>query len=548
MPTLGVKRDELFKALNKEYTEDEFQDLCFAFGLELDEVTSEKEIISREQGDDKAKDASDDVIYKIDVPANRYDLLCMEGLTRGLLVFQNKMIAPKYKAINPGKENIHKLLIQPSTSQVRPFAVSAILRNITFTKESYQSFIDLQDKLHRNICRVRSLVAIGTHDLDTIQGPFTYNAKKPEDIKFKPLGHDQEYTATKMMEIFEKTHLRPYLSIIRDKPVYPVIYDKNGVVLSMPPIINGEHSKITLNTKNVFIESTATDLNKATIVLDTIITMFSEHCKEQFVCENVEVVYPDGKSYLYPELSYRKERVSTAEINKSLGIQADSDKIAKLLTKMSLTSTLVDDGKTVEVEFPLNKITDKLRIEIAAAGFTEALTFSLCSREDISTGLRQELGLKNAVHISNPATFEFQVARTTLLPGLLKSIFHNNMMPLPLKLFDISDVVVKDDTAEVGARNWRHFCAVYYNNTSGFEVVHGLLDRLMELLETKQDDKDGYQIKPSDNPTFFPGRCAEVFLRGKSIGFFGILHPDVIKNFHLSKPCSALEINIEPFL
>lgn len=59
--------------------------------------------------------------------------------------------------------------------------------------------------------------------------------------------------------------LKQYLNIIKDSPVYPVIKDKNGVVLSMPPIINGEHSKITLNTKNVFIECTATDLTKVKI-------------------------------------------------------------------------------------------------------------------------------------------------------------------------------------------------------------------------------------------------------------------------------------------
>jgi len=37
-----------------------------------------------------------------------------------------------------------------------------------------------------------------------------------------------------------ESHLKQYLPIIRDKPVYPVIFDANGVVLSMPPIINGE--------------------------------------------------------------------------------------------------------------------------------------------------------------------------------------------------------------------------------------------------------------------------------------------------------------------
>ena len=55
--------------------------------------------------------------------------------------------------------------------------------------------------------------------------------------------------------------------------MYPVIYDSNDVVLSMPPIINGNHSKITLDTKNVFIECTGTDLTKTKIVLDTIVTM-----------------------------------------------------------------------------------------------------------------------------------------------------------------------------------------------------------------------------------------------------------------------------------
>ncbi|PVD37355.1 hypothetical protein C0Q70_04354 [Pomacea canaliculata] len=65
-------------------TDEEFDELCFQFGLELDEVTSEKEQIEREQGLGKAKGASEDVEYKIDVPANRYDLLCIEGLTAQL--------------------------------------------------------------------------------------------------------------------------------------------------------------------------------------------------------------------------------------------------------------------------------------------------------------------------------------------------------------------------------------------------------------------------------------------------------------------------------
>lgn len=77
------------------------------------------------------------------------------------------------------------------------------MRNITFgDDERYKSFIDLQDKLHQNLCRRRTLVAIGTHDLDTIEGPFTYEALDPISIEFKPLNQTKEYTAADLMDLY----------------------------------------------------------------------------------------------------------------------------------------------------------------------------------------------------------------------------------------------------------------------------------------------------------------------------------------------------------
>ncbi|KAF4104415.1 phenylalanine--tRNA ligase beta subunit [Onychostoma macrolepis] len=590
MPTVSVKRDLLFEALGQKYTDEEFDELCFEFGLELDEITSEKEILSREQGDEKAEGASDVVLYKIDVPANRYDLLCLEGLVRGLQVFKEKLEAPRYKRVSPadGGEP-QRLVITEETASVRPHAVAAVLRNITFTQERYESFIELQEKLHQNVCRKRTLVAIGTHDLDTISGPFTYTAKAPGDIRFKPLNQSKEYTATELMSLYKTdSHLRHYLHIIENEPLYPIIYDSNGIVLSMPPIINGDHSKISLNTKNVFIECTATDLTKAKVTLDMVVTMFSEYCDEPFTVEEAEVVYPDGRLCVYPELAYRTETLSGDFINKRVGINESVESIAQLLTRMYLRSEVSGEGDLIQVEIPptrsdvihacdimedaaiaygfnnivrstprtytvanqlpLNKLTELLRQDLAAAGFTEALTFALCSQEDIADKLRKNITETRAVHISNPKTAEFQVARTSLLPGLLKTLAANRKMPLPLKLFEISDVVLKDETKDVGARNNRRLCAVYYNKSPGFEVIHGLLDRVMQLLDVKPGRNQGYNIQAAEDSTFFPGRCAEIFSCGKSIGHLGVLHPDVISRFELTMPCSAIDIDIEPFL
>ncbi|CAH0673880.1 unnamed protein product [Spodoptera exigua] len=587
MPTISVKRDSLFAALGKTYTDDEFQELCFEFGLELDEVTTEKQMLMKEQGEHVGAGVSEEILYRIDIPANRYDLLCLEGLVDGLLVFQGKKPPPHY--VLKKYEDCHSLHLTPATGQIRPFAVAAVLKGITFTKESYDSFIDLQDKLHQNICRKRTLVAIGTHDLDTIQGPFVYDALPPSEIKFKALNQAKEMTAPELMELYSShAQLKQYLGIIRDSPVYPVIKDKNGVVLSMPPIINGDHSKITLDTKNVFIECTATDLTKAIVVLDTIVSMFSKYCSKEYEVEQCKVFAPDGAYELYPKMCTREETLSVEKANNYIGINENGENLARLLSRMCLSSTTEDDGTTLRVRVPptrhdvihacdlyediaiaygynrivrrparvvttggqdpINKLTEQLRLECAHAGYTEALTFTLCSRDDVATKLGVKIEEVPAAHISNPKTLEFQVVRTLLLPGLLKTLAANKKMPLPMKLFEISDVVLQDKNVETGARNERRLCAVHCGRAAGFQFVHGLLDRVMALLREPWDKDTGYYLRQCEDPAYFPGRCAAVVLRGEVIGKVGVLSPAVLAAFELTNPCSALEINIQPFV
>ncbi|KAJ8724539.1 hypothetical protein PYW08_016013 [Mythimna loreyi] len=586
MPTISVKRDALFAALGRTYSDDEFQDLCFEFGLELDEVTTEKQMLMKEQGDHAGAGVSEEILYRIDIPANRYDLLCLEGLVDGILVFQGKKAPPQYTLKKT--EDCHSLHLTPATAQIRPYAVAAVLKGITFTKESYDSFIDLQDKLHQNICRKRALVAIGTHDLDTIKGPFVYDALPPSEIKFKALNQQKEMTAPELMELYS-THaqLKQYLGIIRDSPVYPIIKDKNGVVLSMPPIINGDHSKITLDTKNVFIECTATDLTKAIIVLDTIVSMFSKYCSNVYEVEQCKVFAPDGTYEVYPKMRSREETISVQKANSYIGINENAENIAALLSRMCL-STRVSRGDTLHVRVPptrhdvihacdlyediaiaygynriarrpakvvttggqdpVNKLTEQLRQECAHAGYTEALTFTLCSRDDVASKLGVKIEDVPAAHISNPKTLEFQVVRTLLLPGLLKTLAANKKMPLPLKLFEISDVVLQDKSAETGARNERRLCAVHCGRAAGFQFVHGLLDRLMLLLREPWNKDTGYCLQQCEDPAYFPGRCAAVLLRGRPIGKVGVISPAVLGAFDLSNPCSALEINLQPFV
>lgn len=120
--------------------------------------------------DDKgtAIDISKAVVYKLEVAANRYDLLCIEGFSQAIRSYLGLSPIPKISIKNHRQGGLERIIVKPETKEVRPFVVGAILRNIKFDTQSYNSFIDLQDKLHQNICRRRTLGSMGTHDYDKI--------------------------------------------------------------------------------------------------------------------------------------------------------------------------------------------------------------------------------------------------------------------------------------------------------------------------------------------------------------------------------------------
>ncbi|KAI1330357.1 phenylalanyl-tRNA synthetase [Xylariaceae sp. FL0255] len=596
MPTITCNKHDLFEALGQKFTTDEFEELCFEFGIELDEDTEndERPIVNGVQAPPE---------LKIEIPANRYDMLCEEGIALMLNIFRQKQQTPNFRLVQPASGSLYTITVDEATSQVRPYVAGAVLRNLNFTKKSYESFISLQDKLHANLARQRTLVSIGTHDLDTIKGPFTYEALAPKDFSFIPLNQTKDMTGEEMMAFYEKDkHLSKFLHIIRDKPVYPLIYDANRVVCSLPPIINGDHSKITLDTKNVFIEVTATDITKLDIVINMMVTMFSGYCKEQYTVEPVKIISDHNQqTRITPSLHSRVHSVKVDYLNACLGLKESPESICTLLTKMALTAQpstkdaniidvsipptradilqqcdvmedlgiaygfnklpRMDVNKTVGAPLTINKLADVLRLESGMSGWSEVMPLILCSHDENFAWLNRKDDGNTAVRLANPKTAEYQIVRTSLLPGLLKTIRENKGHSVPMKVFETSDVVFKDENLERKARNERHYSAAYYGKTSGFEVVHGLLDRIMLMLRQafitreaglEETKVDGYWLEPIEEPTFFSGRAAAIHARingkEKRIGELGILHPTVLEKFDLKYPVSTIEFNLEVFL
>ena len=295
--------------------------------MELDEDTE----------DDASRPQDEPPQLKIEIGANRYDMLCFEGIAQNLNIFRGREEPPNYRLLDIPEERMQTITVSKETTRVRPYVAGAILRNIKFTKATYESFISLQDKLHQNLARQRTLVSIGTHDLDTVQGPFTYEAQPPKDVSFVPLNQTKKLNGEELMEFYASDkHLGRYLHIIRDAPVYPVIYDANRVVCSLPPIINSDHSKISLDTTNVFIEITATDQTKLDIVCNIIVAMFSRHCADKFTVEPVRIISDhNGATRVTPSLAERTMEVDVDYLNRCLGLSGSAEYYSKLLRRVA---------------------------------------------------------------------------------------------------------------------------------------------------------------------------------------------------------------------
>lgn len=574
MPGVSVIPDELYNLMGVgKMTKEELEKLLTAFGLELDDVVEEEGI----------------EYYKIDCPANRPDLLSVESLAENLKSFLGKD-HPPYKILPPTT----KIVVDKSVANVRPFLVSAVLRGIHFTERSMKSFIDFQDKLHHNLCRRRTLASIGTHDLDKVvyqgmEAKFTYTAEKPEDIVFVPLTGGPEVNGRQLYEnLKEHQQLSKYLPLLDPFDTWPVVRDIKGNVMSLPPIINSDFSKITIDTKNIFIECTATDLTRAMNAVIVLCAAFSIYSDDKYSIEQVNVVTPD-QELVYPAFNYIDFDVDVEYIRSMTSIpDLTEEMITSLLHKMQLVAKSIGGGKMkvtvpptrsdvlhpcdiaedVAISYGYNKINelsrkplpagralpifeyvDRLSKEFAGALWDQVLTFSLCSKKECYDMLNvADDGL--AATLKNAKTIDFEIVRTNLLGGLLKVNKKILSQPnlkniLPLRLFECSDVVLLDKNSENNARNEKRLCATICDVKSRFADLHGLLERFLIL--NGQAAIENTKLVRADHPTCIPGQRAAIMYYGQEFGWIGVIHPSVLINFDMTKPVVAFELQVQPF-
>ena len=498
-----------------------------------------------------------------EVSPNRPDMFSIEGFARAVRKFTSNG-RQKLSAYKPAAAKI-TLKVDPSVKDVRPYVTCAVVRGVKITDDLIASLMQVQEKLHDTLGRKRKKVAIGIHDLGKVQPPFTYKAVAPDAIKFLPLDMQKEMTLREILKLHPKG--QTYAQIIESAKKWPVIVDKKGRVLSFPPIINGELTRVTERTKELFIDVTGTDERAINQALNILATSFADRgCKVEAV-----KLMAGGKAQATPDLSTWKMKTDVAYVNKILGMKLDKKQMAALLERMDVgydgTNAIVQPyrcdvmhpidivedvavaygydrfepevPKVATIAQPLSKHERLFEVKqiMSGIGMQEVVCLTLSNAADEFD--RMAAPRQPVAETLNAVTPECNICRRDVLPSLMDVLANNQHNDYPQKIFEAGDVIILDAASETGARNVKKLAAAIANMRASYADIASVLASFMESAGAK------YELRPTKHPTFIEGRVADIVVGGGAIGIIGEISPKVLSNWKLDMPVAAFELSLE---
>jgi len=288
-------------------------------------------------------DKVEDNEISIEFFPDRPDLASVEGIARASRAFFEFETGLKKYDI---KKSDVEIIVDPSVKKVRPYVVTALIKNITMTDELIASLMELQEKLHLGLGRNRRKVAIGVHNYEPVEPPFTYKAVDPNSVQFVPLNKVESMTMAEILQKHEKGV--DYAFILEGFDKHPLIVDKNNNVLSYPPIINGSLTEVTPFTTEIFIDVTGTDQKAVNYALNIIVTALAERGGQIYTT----TVKDQKQTYITPNLTPTMRKLRINYVNKILGVQLNERQIIKCLHRMGYNASFSERNDVITVEIP----------------------------------------------------------------------------------------------------------------------------------------------------------------------------------------------------
>jgi len=539
MPTVTLNKTEFEKLVGKELPLEQLKDRISMLGTDLEGIEGEE--------------------IKVEIFPNRPDLLSEQGFARAFSSFIGaKTGLREYKVESSGM----KVMVDSSVT-MRPFTACAMVKGISFTDEKIREIMQLQEKLATTHGRNRKKSAYGIYPVNKIKFPIRYIAKDPKEVLFQPLGFEEKILASDVIEIHPKG--KAYKHITEGWKKYPFFIDAKDNVMCMLPFTNSNDTgKVELDTTNVFVECTGTDLQNVQVALNIIVTTLADMGGKIY---SLEIEYPDQK-IITPDLTPKKINLDLTLINKLLGLKLKEKNVQELLEKMGygyekgkvkipayradilhqvdLAEDIaiaygyenfteeIPNVATIGKENPLKIFMEKIRDVLIGLQLIEVKNFHLTTKEDLTEKINcneDPISLQNAIG-------EHNHLRNRIFPSLLKNLQENKHHEYPQNIFEIGRVFQLGKT-ETGVIETENLSIALCHDKVDFTQIRQILDVIAKSIGVT------VSIKEMDHPSFIRGRVGEVLINNISLGLIGEIHPKVLDLWTIQTPITLMEINLE---
>lgn len=555
MPTIDIKK----------------KDLDVLIGKKLPVAVLEKRLMHAKAELKEYNDATDDLKVELS-DSNRPDLWSAEGIARQIrTVLSGK--PERYPFLKRGTRAERIIRVEKSMKSVRPYIAACAAVGVRMSDDVLAQMIQSQDKLSEIFGRKRSTVSIGMYELDRIAFPVEYRLAEPSSVTFTPLGMRERLTLGQIIDRHPKGVA--YGGIVRAFSKYPVLNDREGNVLSFPPIINSaEIGEVKTTTRNILVEVTGTDMRMTALTLTILAANLHDRGAR---IEPIRVDYPYdtelGRKVLFPADTSGRMKLPLSRFAQALGEYISFGDLKKRLSAYGHTVTgtpamltvsapayrddimhpvdLVEDyaisrgydafeplmpkESTVGGLSEIEKFSDAARDVMVGAGFQEIVSNILCSREELEDLLAAG---ETLIEVDNVMSLAYSVLRNRVLPSLLNVEAASSKAFYPHRIFEAGEVSVPDPGSVMGTRTELNLAGLIAHPAANFSEMHSVLDTLLYYLGVE------YRLEPSEHPLFMNGRCGSILAAGSSLGFIGEVRPEALERRQITMPCAGFEINL----
>jgi len=533
-----------------------------------------------EHADERADLGGGDVI-RMELLAVRPDMFDPGGLARTVRGYLGREPGLRDYALAPP---VVRVTVDPAVATdacPRPAIACAVIRGIHLDDDIIKEVMNLQENLHWALGRDRKHASIGVYDLDRVRLPeLVYRAVDSEELSFVPLGYDPEAADSSLTPrriLAEHPKGIEYAGLLAHHQKYPLLADGEGGVLSMPPIINSEHTRVTDGTKSFFIDVTGLSRRLVGRTLNVLVTSLMELCPDITV-EQVTIAYP-GDELNTPDFTPQVVNLNVAATAQLLGIDVDAGSLTELLRRMGHDVQPAPDGElrvwvpayrndilhprdlmedaaiaygyhnitpvlvptmTVGGERAVEGVSRVARQTLCGLGYLEVMTLQLTCAERAYDALRLERREDHAA-VSHPISNEQTLLRPSLSPGLLDILTVNAHREYPQKIFEVGEVTELADT-DTGAVERRRVAGAIIGEKMGVTEVRAAAEAVLREF--------GWSVRTirADLPQFLPGRGAKIVAvkegTEQEVGELGELHPEVLDAFKLRHPAALFELDL----